>query len=198
MLSWSLYSGFFASLTGEGIRYISWPMLVMTTVVMVYGGGPLFRRAWWGVRAGAPGMEALVCLGAGAAYLFSLYNFGRISWHLYFDTASMLITLVLLGKLLEAKAKVRVRRDLEGFLNLQPNKVRLCTERFPRGRFAALAQLAPGDDQYVQRAVRKAVGSPTGTDCLAGIGDSRKDFEFEKERKTIRYHKKTGISAVKG
>jgi heavy metal translocating P-type ATPase len=145
MLSWSLYSGFFASLTGEDIRYISWPMLVMTTVVMVYGGGPLFRKAWWGVRQGAPGMEALVCLGAATAYLFSLYNFRQTSWHLYFDTASMLITLVLLGKLLEAKAKVRVRKDLEGFLALQPNKVRLCSSRFPDGRFVALDQLAPGD-----------------------------------------------------
>ncbi|MEJ2154956.1 MAG: heavy metal translocating P-type ATPase [Desulfobacteraceae bacterium] len=145
MLSWSLYSGFFASLTGEGIRYISWPMLVMTTVVMVYGGGPLFRKAWWGIRVGAPGMEALVCLGAGTAYLFSLYNFRQTSWHLYFDTASMLITLVLLGKLLESKAKVRVRRDLAGFLALQPNKVRLCNDRHPQGRFVALAQLAAGD-----------------------------------------------------
>ena len=145
MLSWSLYSGFFASLTGEGIRYISWPMLVMTTVVMVYGGGPLFRKAFWGMRAGSPGMEALVCVGAAAAYLFSLYNFGKISWHLYFDTASMLITLVLLGKLLEAKAKVRVRRDLEGFLALQPNKVRLCTATYPDGRFVALEHLVPGD-----------------------------------------------------
>jgi heavy metal translocating P-type ATPase len=145
MLSWSLYSGFFASLSGEGIRYISWPMLVMTTVVLVYGGGPLFRKAWWGVRAGAPGMEALVCLGAATAYLFSLYNFRHISWHLYFDTAAMLITLVLLGKLLEAKAKAGVRRDLEGFLALQPNKVRLCDAQYPQGRFVALAQLAPGD-----------------------------------------------------
>lgn len=145
MLSWSLYSGFFTSLTGEDIRYISWPMMVMATLVMVYGGGPLFRKAWWGMRTGAPGMEALVCIGAATAYLYSLYNFWQTSYHLYFDTASMLITLVLLGKLLESKAKERVRRDLEGFLSLQPNKVRLCTERFPEGRFVALDQLEPGD-----------------------------------------------------
>ncbi len=178
MLSWSLYSGFFASLTEEGMRYISWPMLVMTTVVMVYGGGPLFRKAWWGVRAGAPGMEALVCLGAGSAYLFSLYNFGKTSWHLYFDTASMLITLVLLGKLLEAKAKVRVRRDLEGFLALQPNKVRLCNDRFPDGRFVSLEQLEPGDrfrvkaDEMVPADGRVASGRGL-VDESAVTGESR-------------------------
>lgn len=145
MLSWSLYSGFFTSLSVEDIRYISWPIVVMSTAVMVYGGGTLFRKAWWGLRAGAPGMEALVCLGSASAYLYSLYNFTLGSWHLYFDTASMLITLVLLGKLLEAGAKARVRQDLEGFFALRPNKVRLCNERFPRGRFVAMAQLAPGD-----------------------------------------------------
>lgn len=145
MLSYALYSGFFTSLSVEDIRYISWPILVMAAGVMVYGGGPLFRKAWWGLKAGAPGMEVLVCMGAASAFLYSLYNFWADSWHLYFDTASMLITLVLLGKFLEAKAKAKVREDLEGFLVLQPNKVRLCSDGFPRGRFVSLEQLAVGD-----------------------------------------------------
>jgi len=150
MLSWALYSGFFTSLSGDDIHYLSWPILVMATLVMGYGGGPLIRKAWWGLRAGAPGMEALVCLGAGSAYLYSLYNFWAGSWHLYFDTAAMLITLVLLGKTLEARAKARVRQDLEGFLALQPGKVRLCSTRFPRGRFTDISRLAPGDTFRVQ------------------------------------------------
>ena len=150
MLSWALYSEFFTSLSGDDIRYISWPIVAMATVVMIYGGGPLFRRAWWGVRTGAPGMETLVCLGAGSAYLYSLYNFGSGSWHLYFDTAAMLITLVLLGKMIEERAKAGVRRDLEGFLALQPNKVRICSPQFPLGRFAEIGQLVPGDTFRVQ------------------------------------------------
>ncbi len=150
MLSWSLYSGFFTSLSPSDIRNISWPLLVMSTLVMIYGGGPLFRKAWAGLRASAPGMETLICIGAGSAYLYSIYNFSIGSFHLYFDTASMLITLVLLGKLLEAKAKAKVRLDLEGFLALQPNKVRLCSPDFPQGRFVALAQLRPGDRFRVQ------------------------------------------------
>lgn len=145
MLSWALYSGSFASMGPQGIRYISWPIWVLTTIVMVYGAGPLFRKALWGLRSLAPGMETLVCLGAGSAYVYSLYKFISGSWHLYFDTASMLITLVLLGKLLETKAKAKVRHDLEGFLSLQPNKARLCSQAFPHGRFVALEQLAPGD-----------------------------------------------------
>jgi heavy metal translocating P-type ATPase len=150
MLSWALYSEFFTSLSGDDIRYLSWPILAMATVVMGYGGGPLFRRAWWGVRTASPGMETLVCLGAGSAYLYSLYNFASGSWHLYFDTAAMLITLVLLGKMLEERARAGVRRDLEGFLALQPNKVRICGPQFSRGRFADIGQLVPGDTFRVQ------------------------------------------------
>jgi heavy metal translocating P-type ATPase len=57
---------------------------------------------------------------------------------------------VLLGKFLEAKAKVRVREDLESFLDLQPNKVRVCSDGFPRGRFVSLEQLAVGDEFRVK------------------------------------------------
>ena len=145
MLSWALYSGFFTSLSPRDIRNISWPILIMTTAVMVYGGGPLFRKAWWGLRARAPGMETLVCLGAASAYVYSLYNFLSHSFHLYFDTASMLITLVLLGKLFETRAKAQVRRDLEGLMSFQPRKARRCSPEFPEGRFVALEQLAPQD-----------------------------------------------------
>ena len=145
MLSWSLYSGFFTELTPKGIAYISWPIFVMATIAMAYGGGPVLRKAWSGVRHAAPGMEVLIMLGAGSAYLYSLVNWWRGSLHLYFDTASMLITLLLLGKLLEARAKQRVRQDLEGFLSLQPTKVRLCSDAFPKGRYVHIDQLGAGD-----------------------------------------------------
>jgi heavy metal translocating P-type ATPase len=145
MLSWALYSDYFTALSNADVRYISWPILVMATLVMLYGGAPLWRKSWHGLRAGAPGMETLVCLGAGSAYFYSLYNFWAGSWHLYFDTAAMLISLVLLGKLLESRARAGVRRDLEVFLALQPAKVRLCSTQFPNGRFADIAMLTPGD-----------------------------------------------------
>ncbi len=166
MLSWALYSGFFTTLSHQDIRHLSWPLVIMTTVVMVYGGGPLFRKAWWGLRNRAPGMEALVCLGAGSAYLFSLYNFICGSVHLYFDTASMLVVLVLLGKLLEARARARVRRDLEDFFALQPRKVRICTTQFPRGRFKALERLVAGDRFRVEAGEMV----PADGDVVAGVG----------------------------
>ena len=145
MLSWALYSGFFTDLSLMGIRYLSWPILAMATVVLIYGGGPVIRKAWSGLKAGAPGMEVLIVLGAGSAYGYSLINFLSGSIHLYFDTASMLIALLLLGKMLESQAKSRVRQDLDGFMALRSRKVRLCSSQFPAGRYVDIDRLAVGD-----------------------------------------------------
>ncbi len=145
MLSWALYAGFFTALDNDAISKISLPIVAMAAVVFVYGGGPMLRKAWFGLIHRAPGMETLVGMGAGCAFVYSIYNWLTGSIHLYFDTACMLITLVLLGKVLEQQAKGRVRRDLDSFFALQPAKVRLITDTSPKGRYVAIGQLAPGD-----------------------------------------------------
>ena len=145
MLSWALYAGFFTSLTSDAVFKISLPIVAMAAVVLIYGGGPMLRKAWYGLIHRAPGMETLVGMAAGCAFIYSLYNWLAGSIHLYFDTACMLITLVLLGKLLEQQAKSRVRRDLDSFFALQPTKVRLITDASPTGRYVAIGQLAVGD-----------------------------------------------------
>ncbi|WP_372679225.1 heavy metal translocating P-type ATPase [Desulfosarcina sp.] len=145
MLSWALYAGFFTHLTSDAVFKISLPIVAMAAVVVVYGGGPMMRKAWFGLIHRAPGMETLVGMAAGCAFIYSLYNWLDGSIHLYFDTACMLITLVLLGKLLEQQAKSRVRQDLDSFFALQPTKVRLITDASPTGRYVAIGQLAVGD-----------------------------------------------------
>ena len=145
MLSWALYAGFFTTLSGDAISKLSLPIVAMAAVVLVYGGGPMLRKAWFGLIHRAPGMETLVGMAAGCAFVYSLYNWLTGSIHLYFDTACMLITLVLLGKVLEQQAKNRVRRDLDSFFALQPAKVRLITDTSPTGRYVSIGQLAAGD-----------------------------------------------------
>ena len=152
MLSWALYAGFFTTLSGDDVFKISLPMVAMATVVFAYGGGPMLRKAWFGLIHRAPGMETLVGLGAGCAFVYSLYNWLSGSIHLYLDTACMLVTLVLLGKVLEQQAKGRVRRDLDSFFALQPAKVRLITDTWPLGRYVGITQLAPGDRFTVESA----------------------------------------------
>jgi len=145
MLSLALYAGFFTRLSGAAIAQISWPMFFLATVVLVYGGYPIFQRARTGIAAAALGMEVLIAVGTLSAYFFSVANLLQGGLHLYFDTAAMLITLVLLGKHLEQKALARVQKDLEGFFSLRPRKVRLCSDRFPQGRFVDIVQLKRGD-----------------------------------------------------
>ncbi|MGD9225182.1 MAG: cation-translocating P-type ATPase [Desulfobacterales bacterium] len=145
MLSFALYTGFFTDLSPENAAKISWPMFVMATVVLIYGGYDFYKKSWAGLCNAAFGMETLIIIGALSAYLFSTYNLFAGSIHLYFDTASMLITLVLLGKTLERRAKEKVLEDLQNFFALMPTKVRICSGDFPEGRYVAIEQLAPGD-----------------------------------------------------
>ena len=145
MLSFALYTGFFTDLSPENAAKISWPMFVMATAVLIYGGYGFYKKAWAGLRHAAFSMETLIIIGALSAYFFSTYNLFAGSIHLYFDTASMLITLVLLGKTLERRAKGKVLEDLENFFALMPTKVRICSGDFPEGRYVAIEQLAAGD-----------------------------------------------------
>jgi heavy metal translocating P-type ATPase len=145
MLSFALYFGFFTDLSAESVASISWPMAVMSAAVMGYGGMPFFRRAWRGLIQGSFSMDSLITVGALSAFGFSTLNLLSGSIHLYYDTACMLITLVLLGKILERRAKDQVLEGLEGLISLMPLKVRIVDDAFPEGRFAAAERLTAGD-----------------------------------------------------
>jgi heavy metal translocating P-type ATPase len=145
MLSFALYGGFFTDLSEESVRALSWPIFATATVVFIGGGWPIHRKAWQALLAATPGMESLVSMGSLSAYLYSTYNLLLGSIHLYFDTASMLITLVLLGRLLERGAKDEVQEDLRNFFSLRPTKVRICSESHPQGRYLSAEGLRRGN-----------------------------------------------------
>jgi heavy metal translocating P-type ATPase len=145
MLSWSLYSGFLTEFSRETIYKLSWPAFIMATAVLLYGGFGLFKKAWHGLTHAAFSMETLIIIGSLSAYVYSTVSLLAGSIHLYYDTSAMLITLVLLGKALESRAKNRVLEGLENFLSLMPNKVRICSDQYPQGRYAGTEQLRSGD-----------------------------------------------------
>jgi heavy metal translocating P-type ATPase len=145
MLSYALYSGFFTEISRETVYKLSWPAFVMATIVLVYGGFEFFKKAWHGIAHAAFSMETLVILGSMSAYVYSAINLFAGNIHIYFDTASMLITLVLLGKTLERLAKGRVLEGLENFFALKPTKARICSDLYPDGRYVSVEQLAEKD-----------------------------------------------------
>ncbi|MHB0777035.1 heavy metal translocating P-type ATPase [Halomonas sp. WWR20] len=84
---------------------VDWVIAMVATTlslpVVGYAGRPFYRAAWRTLRAGRPGMDVLVSLGVFSAMLFSLWHLWRGSADVYVDTAVMLITLLLVGRLVE-------------------------------------------------------------------------------------------------
>ena len=105
-------------------------LLILVTPVMFIPGKRFFKGLWSALRHRAADMNTLVAVGTGSAYLYSLVAVlfpapgGGIP-HVYFDTSAAIITLVLLGKLMEAKAKNRASDAITKLLGLQPKVARV-------------------------------------------------------------------------
>ncbi len=103
-----------------------WLQWLLATPVQFWIGKRFYSGAWHSLRGGGANMDVLVALGTGAAYLLSC---AVLLFHLqqpvYFEASATIITLVLLGKLLEARAKQRASSALEALINLQPRQAHL-------------------------------------------------------------------------
>lgn len=145
MLSYALYSGFFTRFSQDTIYKLSWPVFIMASIVVAYGGSELLKKAWSGIANSAFSMETLIIMGSLSAYIYSTINLFAGSIHIYYDTAAMLITLVLLGKTLERHTKSKVLEGLDNFFALRPSKVRICTDDYPDGRYVNADHLSQND-----------------------------------------------------
>ena len=74
MFSFALYAGFFTEFSNDTIHNLSWPIFVMASIVLFYGGKRIYQRAWAGVTSAAFSMETLITIGAFSAYLYSTYQ----------------------------------------------------------------------------------------------------------------------------
>ncbi|WP_291428793.1 heavy metal translocating P-type ATPase [Deinococcus sp.] len=120
------------ALTGLlGERGLNVLMLLLATPVQFGPGRRFLRLGWNSLRHGSPDMNALVMIGTGAAYLYSLLVtlapgvFPAGTAHVYFEASAVVITLILLGKVLEARAKGRSSAAMTTLLRLQPGVARV-------------------------------------------------------------------------
>ncbi len=99
-----------------------WLQCLLATPVQFWIGRRFYSGAWSSLRGGGANMDVLVALGTSVAYFFSLavVVLGRHDLHVYFEASASIITLVLLGKLLEARARARTSAAIEALLRLQP------------------------------------------------------------------------------
>ncbi len=152
MISFALYFGFFQNFSREVIGYFSFPLWALATPVIFYGGFPILRRAYGGLRYLKTSMDTLISVGALSAYAYSIIQMTRGSLHLYFDTASMLVTLVLLGKYIEIQAKGKISRGLMELYGLANQKVRLWSPG--KERWVSPEAVRPGDEFLVKEGER--------------------------------------------
>ena len=124
---------------------------LLATPVLAWLGARFFVAGWKALRAGAGNMDLLVATGTSAAYGLSLAMWARDPDgmpHLYFESAAVVITLVLFGKWLEARAKRRTLVALDGLRALRPDTARL--RRDGAETTVPLGQVQPGDEVVVR------------------------------------------------
>lgn len=142
------------------LRYVLWPL---ATLVVFGLGREFYVHAWRQLRHGTSNMDTLVAVSTGIAYLFSVFNLlfpdfwlsRGIEPHLYFEAASAIIAFILLGRLLEERAKRNTSTALKKLVGLQPRTATLVVDSGERT--VPIATIREGDTVLVRPGERIAV-----------------------------------------
>ncbi|RUM72523.1 MAG: copper-transporting ATPase [Sulfurovum sp.] len=119
------------------MRAVQWIEFILASPVVLWGGWPFFVRGYQSVKTWNPNMFTLIALGVGAAYLYSLAALfmpdifppkmrmegGLV--HVYFEAAAVIVALVLLGQVLELRARSQTNTAIQKLLGLAPKKARI-------------------------------------------------------------------------
>lgn len=142
-------------------NYIMW---ILSTPVVFYFGKDFFINALKQAKNKMANMDTLVALSTGIAYIFSLFNlFFPEFWlekglvpHVYFEASAVVIAFILLGKVLEEKAKSNTSDAIKKLINLQPNSVTLVDSQGNK-RIIFVDQIQKGDHIFVKPGAKIAV-----------------------------------------
>lgn len=144
---------FFQMLSLMSFEIPTWIQFLLASVVQFGPGWTFYRMTYYSLRQGSINMDALIALGTTAAYLLStsIWLFGK-GHPLYFESSTAIITLVLLGRWLEAKSKRRASSAIGQLLRIQPTSATV--ERNGVLQKVPLNQVMPGDSLLVQAGER--------------------------------------------
>ena len=154
-----LYAGYFQGIDARYASLFRGLCFLLSTPVIFYSGAPFIRGALRGARHGAFGMDALVFLGAFSAYGYSTASL-FLGGDVYFDTATMILTLILLGRCIEAGARARAAEGISRLVRLAPVMARKAvpgggTADVPVASLSAedLVEVVPGERMPVDGTV---------------------------------------------
>ena len=143
----------------------NWVMWVLSTPVVFWLGADFFKNAWKQLKHRSANMDTLVANSTGIAYLFSVFNlFFPEFWlsrgiepHVYFESSSVIIAFILLGRLLEEKAKGNTSTAIRKLMGLQPKNVTVVDSTTGKQRIIPISQVAIGDIVIVKPGEKIAV-----------------------------------------
>jgi len=106
--------------------WVNWVMFVLATPVQFYVGWQYYVGGYKAIRNGSANMDVLIAMGPSAAYFYSIpVLLGWIPGHVYFETGAVIITLIRLGKFLEARAKGQTSEAIKKLMGLQAKTARI-------------------------------------------------------------------------
>lgn len=115
--------------------WVNWLFLALATPVQFYVGWDYYTGAYKSLRNGAANMDVLVAMGSSVAYLYSVavlialtLGSHALGHHVYFETSAVIITLIVLGKLLEVQAKGRTSAAIKKLMGLQAKTARVARD----------------------------------------------------------------------
>ena len=190
------------------MKYIVW---ILSTIVVLGFGRSFYVHAWKQLKHGSSNMDTLVAISTGIAYLFSVFNLlfpdfwlsRGVAPHLYFEAASMIIAFILLGRLLEERAKQNTSTAIKKLIGLQPKTVTIITESGERtvpiekARIGDIIAVKPGEriavdgtvtigESYVDESMLSgepvAVHKQTGEKVYAGTINQKGAFRFRTDK----------------
>ncbi|MBC6609193.1 copper-translocating P-type ATPase [Hymenobacter sp. BT188] len=174
------------------MQWLNYGLLVLTLPVLFYSGREFFTSAWNGFKHRAANMDTLIAVGTGAAFLYSLAATVAPDWFMrrglmpevYYDTTATIIALILLGKVLELRAKTQTSAAIKALMGLQAKTARVVR---PGGQEVdvPIEQVQLGDLVVVRP------GEKVATDGLIEEGHSAVD-EAMLTGESLPVEKKTG------
>jgi Cu+-exporting ATPase len=157
-------------------RWLHYTLLALTLPVLLYSGREFYASAWKGFRHRSANMDTLIAIGTGTAFLYSLaatlapgfFERNGLLPEVYYDTTATIIALILLGKVLEMRAKTQTSAAMRALLGLQARTARVVR---PDGQEVdvPIEQVRPGDLVAVRP------GEKIATDGLLETGYSAVD-----------------------
>jgi P-type Cu+ transporter len=143
-------------LAGLSPDVIRWLLLFVTLPALAWSGRGFFRGAWSGLLHGTADMNTLIALGSGVAWVYSaavtvvpgVFERSGVGGEVYYEAVAMIIALILLGKLLESRAKTRTGDAIRALAGLQPKTARAVRDGVEMD--VQVADLVVGDEIVVR------------------------------------------------